>query len=183
MPPHITPEGVNLPNVMTPGAWVILAVVLSGILAGFIYMYTRFRKDQIPWNKLAGFYAAKFFVEPGNESFDAGRLVMCLKKAEELLLANTKWTTYDTAKAFARILVYVKKGNDWVDGQGQKVAGQDPAGRVVVVGADFAALLHEMAHQVEDLVERIVDYKHDRWIVKGIRAAEAEYLEWLKTVP
>jgi hypothetical protein len=182
MPPHITPEGVNLPNVMTPGAWVILAVALSAILAGFIYMYTRFRKDQIPWNKLVGFYAAKFFVKPVNEDFSALRLVAALKKSEELLLKHTKWTPDHLSGSFNRICVYVMDTNAWRDKMGVEVAGQDPSGKIVVVGKDFSALLHEMAHQAEE-AENIYDYAHANWIVKGIRAAEEEYLEWLKTVP
>lgn len=177
------PEGVNLPNVMTPGAWIILAVILSAILAGFIYMYTRFRKDQIPWNTLAGFYSAKFFVEPGNETFSAARLVAALKKSEELLKKHTQWTSEQLQAAFKRVCVFVKKDNSWQDQAGREVAGQDPSGKVVVVGADFAALLHEMAHQTEEVADKIIDYAHSRWIIKGIRAAEAEYLEWLKTVP
>lgn len=179
------PEGVNLPNVMTPGAWVIVAIILSAILAGFIYMLVRVKKDQVPWNRLVGFYSASFFVEAGNTTFSAARLVAALLKAEELLkkYSNTFWSHADFQKSFERMCVYVKKDNAWVDAQGEKVVGQDPSGRVVVVGADYAALLHEMAHQVEEKIDKVVDYTHEHWVTKGIRAAEAEYLEWLKTVP
>lgn len=177
------PEGVNLPNVMTSGAWVILAVILSAILAGFIYMLTKWLKTQVPWNTLNGFYSAKFYVEPGNDTFSAARLSLCLNKSEELLKLHTRWTADQLFAAFRKICVYVKKDNAWVDQWGRKIAGDDPVGKVVAVGADFAALLHEMAHQVEDIVDKMIDAEHVGWVSRGIRAAEAEYIEWLKTVP
>jgi len=178
------PEGVNLPNVMTPGAWALVIGIIAAILSGFGFMFFKYwTKIRVPWNTLGGYYSAKFYIEPGNTTFIAVKLVLALQKAEALLQKHTKWTAVQLKTSFEKICVYVKKDNAWVDYWGRKVAGEDPSGKPVVIGADFAALLHEMAHQAEEKVDKAIDEGHVHWVEKGIRAAEDEYITWLKTVP
>jgi hypothetical protein len=173
------PEGVNLPNVMTPGAWALVIAIIAAILCGFGFMLFKMLKDRIQWKPLAGFYAAKYFAEE-NQSFNTLRLVLALRKAEELFKLHTKWTQGQLSLAFQRMEIYVKKDDTWVCGN-QKIAGLDPSGRVIIVGANLAALLHEMAHQVEEKVDKIVDSDHVGWVSRGIRAADDAFQEWLKT--
>lgn len=174
---HITPEGVNLPNVMTPGAWVILGIVLACVLAGFGYMFYKYwTKIRIPWNGLKGYRQAAVYVEPGNTTYDAARLVAALSEAERLLKQYSPFTAAQFDAAFQNICVYVKKEDVW-DG---KIAGLDPSGKVVVVGANLAALLHEMAHQIDEVDDKSVDYAHSTWKTQGFEAADAAFQEWLK---
>lgn len=174
--------GLNEPNIMTPGAWIIISIVGACIIAGGVWMFFKYWTTiRVPWNGLAGYRQAAVYVEPGNTTYNAARLVAALQKSEELLKQYTKYTAEQFEAALQKICVYVKKDDAWKDGSGTKVAGLDPEGTVVVVGANFAALLHEMAHQLEDIAEKFVDYDHKTWASKGFDVADAAFQEWLKT--
>lgn len=173
--------GLNEPNVMTPGAWVILGVVVACILAGCTWLFVQYwTKIRVPWTPLAGYRQAKVFVEPGNTTYSAARLVACLQKSEELLKTATQYTAAQFDTAFQKVCIYVKKDNAWVEGGGQKVAGEEEGG-VVVIGADFAALLHEEGHLLEEFIDKMVDYDHTTWPRKGFAVADEAFQQWLKT--
>jgi len=175
--------GLNEPNIMTPGAWVIIGLVSACVLAGFLWMFfTYWFKVRVPWSSLAGYYSAKFYEEPGNPNFSGARLVAALRKCEELLLKHTKYTAVQLATCFQRIHIFVKKDNAWVDQWGRKVAGEE-GGKVIAVGADLAALLHEEGHLLEEMIDLIVDDNHTTWPAKGFDVADVEYQAWLKMVP
>lgn len=172
------PTGLNMPNVMTPGAWVIVGVVLAAIIAGITVMIVRARKaTYIPWKPLPLYSpSARYFVK-GGAPLDLVFLVAALREAERLLAQHTKWSTTVHA-AFENVRVYVMDTESW-DMNGVKVAGLDPSGRSVVVGPSLAALCHEMAHQCEEKLENLIDYGHTRWGLNGIAAANDEFDTWL----
>jgi len=175
------PEGVNLPNVMTPGAWVIVGVVVSCALAGLIWMIVRVvQTTYIPWKHLPDSpLEAKYYGKDYTPNLT--RPNEALNTAQALLIKNTTWKAVDVANALHGIRVYVMATPAWVDFQAGKVAGLDPAGPAVVVGSDFAALLHECAHQCEDFIDHVIEYDHKNWGAKGIWTADAAYTEWLNT--
>lgn len=173
--------GLNEPNIMTPGAWIIIGIVSACIIAGAVWVFIQYwTKIRVPWNALVGYRSAKVYVEPGNTTYDASKLVKALTESELLLKQYTQYTAAQFDSALQNICVYVKKDNAWVDGGALKVAGEEEGG-VVMIGADFAALLHEEAHLLEEVVDKIVDYDHTTWPAKGFTAADAAFQEWLKT--
>ena len=170
--------GLDAPNVMTPGAWVIVGVVLAAILTGLGFMLYRFLKTRIKWLPLPAYYLNARYSAP--KGFDAVFLVEALKRAETALLNHTKWDAGQLAKAFGEMRVLVQPTDDWVDSRGRKVGGLDPAGPIIVVGVSLPALCHEMAHQAEELVDGVFDFTHANWAPSGIWNASAEYEAWLR---
>jgi hypothetical protein len=180
---QFVPEGVNLPNVMTVGAWVIVGVVVAAALAGVTWMIVRALKDNyVPWQQLPGSpQSALFFGK--DHTPNVVRLHAALTTAQTFLIKYTTWNAVAVVHALQGIRIYVMPTTAWIDGQAGKVAGLDPSGPTVVVGSDFAALLHECAHQCEEVIDHAVDYAHAGWEAKGIRHAEEEYIAWLSRIP
>lgn len=176
---EFVPEGVNLPNKMTLGAWVILAIVVTAILAGVIWMVARLITSRIPWKKLPGNAMNVTYYGEGFEP-NVMLLSMAFTAVCDFLVEHTTWKGPDIVRALMGTNIYVKPTKEWKDGV-QEVAGLDPEGSWVLVGVDFAALLHECAHQVEDVVDHKVDYAHAGWEAKGIYKADAAFSKWLST--
>jgi hypothetical protein len=160
---------------MTPGAWVIVSVVIALVLSGGIYLFTRWLKGRIPWAVFASeFPNARAYSSVG---IDVPRLVACLKKAQECLTAV--WTPEQVSKVVSTIHIYVHPTEAWVDGlSGIKEAGASGGGDVIEVGLSMAALCHELAHACQGQLENVLDNAHGTWEAKGVWKALSAYDVW-----
>lgn len=179
------PEAVEGPNVMTPGAWIIVAIVLAGVIAGVASMIIRYFKNiHIPYKRLEGSaFGVWYFAQSGD--VNTFLLLLSFTKAVELLQQHCGWSELNVLRAFKGVHIYIMSTPSWRDywSSNKNVAGLDPAGDAIVVGSDLAALLHELAHQYQDVVDGFVDYEHLGWMANGIRKAEEEFAKWLSTQP
>jgi hypothetical protein len=171
----------NPPNVMQPGTWVLLGVVVLAALAGVALIIYRVVKAQPKWKPLEGTMDARF-AGKGFEP-DGTFLASCFKQSIVLLLKHcTAWPPLSVARALRDVDIYVMAQPKWVDAWGRTIAGAQE-GRVLVIGNDFAALLHECAHRCEEIIDNERDMDHVTWAADGIRAAENEYHTWLRELP
>lgn len=171
------PEGVNLPNVMTPGAWVIVSLIIAAILAGFTFMLVRFLRDRVWWKPIPGSPLEAAYFGKDHEP-NLVRLNMALTVTVSLLVKHTQWKELDIVKALTGLRVYVQPVLKWQSG-GQTVAGLT-MGNTVMIGSDYAALLHECAHVCDEAIDKVIRYNHTGWDADGIRTAEAEYIKSLE---
>lgn len=172
------PEGVNLPNVMTPGAWIILGVIVTAILAGFTYMLVKYLRSRIPWKPLIGSsFRASYY--GFNHDPDPIRINQCLNTAASFLVQYSTFGEAAILKALQGVKIYVQPTPAWMHA-GEEVAGLTQE-NVIMIGSDYAALLHECAHVCEEAVTGGYSYDHAGWDQKGIRTAESEYDHWYKT--
>lgn len=156
---------------------VVVAGILLVIIGAVVAMLLRWRKiAHIPWQEIPGYpTSARYFVEG---ELSPTFLVDALREAERLLAVHTKWGS-NVVKVFDDVHVYVRDSESWKDLWGRTVAGLDPTGHVIVVGASLAALCHEMAHQAEEKLDRVVDSEHAGWGPKGITTAIDAFDAWM----
>lgn len=86
-----------------------------------------------------------------------------------------------TRPLLADVRIFVMPENEWTDDWGRRVAGLQND-RNIVIGRDFAALCHELAHRHETLVhgpQPVNQKDHAHWAERGYNAAVDEYHAWL----
>jgi hypothetical protein len=162
---------------MHPGTWVLLGVALLAALTGVAFIIYRVVKAQPKWQPLGpmGVRVAGKGFEP-----DGTLVAACFQQSITLLLKHcTAWPPLSVARALGDVDIYVMDTTKWVDSWGRTIAGAQE-GRVLVIGYDLAALLHECAHRCEEVIDNERDMDHSTWKADGIRAAENEYHAWLK---
>lgn len=165
--------GLNIPNVMTPGAWALVSAVLGIVLIGFIYLFVRWWQAQVKWQPL-GFMGVKYFAE--DAMFDKQRLVDAIDKARAFLILNSHWSTAQTDKALTGFKVYVFA--DDVNAGKVGIFGYEKDG-VIGVNRKLTTLCHEMGHMLQEAVGGYVDYYHVKFDTDGITAADKAYGDWL----
>jgi hypothetical protein len=178
---------LDMPNKMYPGTWVVVGLILTAILSGFIYVLVKYLKTRVQWKKLPLYPSASYFGK--NHDPNTVLLVDCLQKSMELLSKHSRhggppnnginWGFSAVQRALRDVRIYVMDTDAWVDEFDRKVAGIQ-AGRNLFVGKDLAAFLHECAHRCEEVIDKERDMEHTGWVGNGIRAAEDEFHLWLK---
>ena len=174
---EFTPTGVDLPNVMTPGAWVIVGIVVAAVLASGAYVLVRFLQARIKWQPFPVAHPLSPMYYGKDHEPDAALLLMAVSTTLSLLVQHTTWRAADIMAALQGLRIYVQPTPSW-DDNGRQVAGLSLDG-AVMVGSDFAALLHECAHVCEERIDRTVRYDHAGWDAAGIRRAENAFAAWL----
>lgn len=165
-------SGLNLPNVMTPGAWALLGIAGTAIIAGIVFMLWRMWSERVKWKSLE-FMGVKYFAE--DVGFSPDFLRQAVDKARAFLILHTRWPTAQTDKALGGFSVYVVADDMYVDAK--KHTGTELDG-VLRVNRKLTTLCHEMAHLLHERVG-IVDYEHARWEPDGFLLAERAYDDWL----
>ncbi|TAL42390.1 MAG: hypothetical protein EPN91_08400 [Salinibacterium sp.] len=173
MPTIERESGLNLPNVMTPGAWVIVAVVLTAIALGVGAMVWQLWSSRVKWQPL-GFMGVQYFAVNGCVS--AERLTAAVDKARAFLILTGKWSTAQTDKALGGFNIYVF---DHETEAGKPGISGSQLGNVVNVNRRLTTLCHEMGHLLQERIEGIVDHNHVRWETDGFVKAERAYSDWL----
>jgi hypothetical protein len=108
------------------------------------------------------------------------------KLKERLLLAlgalSAVWSTTNMYALLDGVHINVMPSTTWSDSfTGRTIAGQSlPSGKTVVVGSDYAALAHELAHVIEAGPGRLGFEDHASWARNGIQAAVDKYEGQLK---
>lgn len=166
-------SGLNLPNVMTPGAWVLLSVALVAVLIGIGFIVYRVWRERIKWVDLH-FRGVQYFAQDGN--FSAGFLTAALNAAVNALIANSKWPPSVVDKALGSFNVYVF-ADDVNAGKPGRAGYQ--SGDILGVNRRLTTLCHEMGHLLQERIEKVVDYEHSTWLPDGFVAAERVYSDWL----
>lgn len=168
------PEGVNLPNVMTPGAWVIVVVVVLAIAAGVSFMVWKLLSSRIRWESL-GYMGVQFFTEDGRIS--APFLIQAVDKARAFIILHTQWPSREVEKALTAFNVYVHA--DDVNAGKVGITGYQN-GSVLGVNRKLTTLCHEMLHLAMERLEGVSDVLHARWQPGGeFDKAERAYSDWL----
>lgn len=166
-------SGLNLPNSMTPGAWVIVAVVIVAIVLGVSLMVWRVWSKRVKWQSL-GFMGVQFYAE--DSAFSADLLRNAIDKARAFLILHTKWSSSEVEKALTGFNVYI-----FADDVNAGAPGRSgyQSGNVLGVNRKLTTLCHEMGHLLHERLEKIVDYDHARWEQDGFVLAERAYSDWL----
>jgi len=162
-----------------PATVIVVVVVALCVVIGIAYIGVRtYRNIHVDWKPLDGYYkGASWF---GNRPIDPAFITEALQHAESFLIARTHFTAENMALLGHTVRVYVMDTTSWVDGIGQKVAGQQ-VDFALIVGPDLAALCHEYAHLCEQVFDKFTDYEHSGWAANGIAAANADFDVWLKS--
>lgn len=160
---------------------LVILIVALGIVGGLVAIGLQVVRGLVPWVSARSPRGRLFFYcfrggPPTAAQVD--RLGWAFDAACEALTECTTWTGEQVRDALVGAKVLVMPVDSWVEG-GQQVSGLDGAGPAVTVGADFAALAHELGHQCEELIERRVNAGHVGWDALGIVKAEAQYAAWL----
>ena len=166
-------SGLNLPNVMTPGAWVPLTIALAAVLIGIGFMIYRIWSERIKWVDLH-FRRVQYFAQ--DDGFSAGFLTAALNAAVNALIVNAKWSPSEVEKALVGFNVYVFADDANAGTVG--IFGYEKDG-VIGVNIKLTTLCHEMGHMLQERLEKIVDYEHSRWLSDGLVGAEKAYSDWL----
>ncbi len=77
------------------------------------------------------------------------------------------------------VRIFVMPENEWTDDWGRRVAGLQNE-RNIVIGRDYAALCHELAHRLEVLMfgpAPVSDVDHEHWAKRGFNAAVEFYAQ------
>ncbi len=91
---------------------------------------------------------------------------------------KTVWGFENVLIALENVRILIREDNDWIDVYGRHIGGA-ASGNLIVIGADFTALCHELAHVCELAIDHTVDDDHFGWSNKGIALADLAYREWL----
>src|SRR3990167_859821 len=166
MPTIQREPGLNLPNVMTPGAWVIVAVVLAAIAVGIGIMLWRVWQQRTRWRSLE-FLCVQYYAQ--DASFSADFLRNAIDKARAFLILNGRWSTAQTDRALVAFNVYVYA--DDVNAGKPGLYGYEKDG-VIGTNRKLTTLCHEMGHLLHERLEKIADYNHERWMPDGFTKAE-----------
>lgn len=156
-------------------AIILLVVMVGGAAAFLIPAYLR---QRIPWKQLPGTPVRYHSLAPLNEP----ALKQAYNDAFVLLRKCTDFTPETLARTASTLHIIVQRVNEWGSPAHEgKVAGI-ASGHVVYIGADFKALLHEVAHVCEYL-EGVIDYDHRTWTKRGINMAQDAYHALLGAPP
>ncbi len=177
MPTIQRETGLNLPNVMTPGAWVIVGVVVLAALIGIGTILWKVWTRRVKWQPLLlGYLGIQYFAV--NNCVPADRLRMAVDKARAYLILNSKWPTSQVERALGGFNIYVFD-DDVNAGKVGRFGYQ--SGNIIGVNRKLTTLCHEMGHLLHERVENIADYYHTRWDADGFTAAEKAYDDWLSS--
>ena len=166
-------SGLNLPNVMTPGAWVLLSVALVAVLIGVGFILYRVWSKRVKWVDL-NFRGVQYFAQ--DSEFSADFLAKAFTVAVNALVANARWPASVVERALLQFKVYV-----FADDVNAGVPGRSgyQSGNILGVNRKLTTLCHEMGHLLHERIEKIVDYDHTRWMSDGFERAERVYSDWL----
>jgi len=157
---------------------VVVLIVLTLIVGGLASIGIRWLLAQPKMTPLVG-YPKVTFHGYGHE-VDAHRLEAAFARA--LISLDYRVATVVRARVLlADVRIFVMPENEWTDDWGRRVAGLQND-RNIVVGRDFAALCHELAHRHETLVhgpQPVNQKDHAHWAERGYNAAVDEYHAWL----
>jgi hypothetical protein len=170
--------GLDMPNKMYPGTWVVVGLIIAIIVGAIGFMVYRWAKSSyVPWQPIYGYYpGSKWFSKL--QGTDQKLIAEALQAAESCLIERTKWSAANLALVGHHVRVYVMDSEKWVDLWGRKVAGLQIE-HTLVVGPSLAALCHEMAHLCEAVLDKEQDNAHATWAADGIAAAVDDFDVWL----
>jgi hypothetical protein len=163
---------------MEPIEAILIASIGGGILIALATIIVVFwRKTHISWKPFSGrpgmFYC---FEKTGSSE----KLSIAVSVAVDSLVIYTKWSRADIERAIADLHIHVKGSEHWMEDTGDargsfKTAGlqQDDGVRV---GPSLAALCHEIAHRVGQVIDGNQYVNHEGWAGMGIYAAIEDYL-------
>jgi hypothetical protein len=163
--------------------FVIIAAVTSFIVlclavVGVYWWHSKAREDQR--RVVTVFYMGIPFRFTYWHGLDENKLKECLLLAIGAL--NAVWSTTNMYALLDGVHVNVMTSPTWSDPfTGRTIAGQSlPSSKTVVVGSDYAALAHELAHVIEAGPGRLGFEDHASWASSGIQAAVDKYEGQLK---
>jgi len=165
--------GLNMPNVMTPGAWAIVIVLLAAIVTGIAVMTWRLFSDRVKWQPL-GFMGVQFFAEGNGPS--APFLIQAVDKARAFIILHGKWPAREAEKALTAFNIYVHADDVYAGRVG--IAGYQN-GSVLGVNRKLTTLCHEMLHLAMERIDGEVDLNHVRWQGEDFVRAERAFSDWL----
>jgi hypothetical protein len=153
-------------------ALIILAVLV--VIALTVTIARRLRR-QIPF-QLPGLYEGTTYA--GSTEVDPRFIAECLKKAEEVLLKHSPWSSSQLRLVISSITVLVVDHEAWIDQH-----GTDQLHRLkhenVIVNSKLEGLCHELAHRCQWRLDTLYDDNHLTWSISGIWNAVYEYEAWL----
>jgi hypothetical protein len=153
------------------------AILVTLAIIAIVY----WRKTHIPWRPLPGKLGMFYCFEGKGDPVAVSKAVDASIQA---LVDNTKWTRADINKAITDLHVHVKKTEQWMENTGDARGAFLTSGLQmdsgVRVGPSLAALCHEIAHRVDQVINHNVNYTHTGWDTNGVFAAVEEYLKAIK---
>lgn len=165
--------GLNAPNVMTPGAWVLVLLVLAAGLVGIGVMIWKVWSDRVKWTPL-GFLGIQYAsMDP---TMEPRRLADAVSAAIAALMENTKWPGALVSSTLQNFKVYVYA--DPVNAGAVGVTGYEEDG-VIGLNRRLTTLCHELGHMLQERIDRVVDLNHTNFGADGILKAERVYSDWL----
>lgn len=155
---------------------ILIASIGGGILIALAVIFvTKWRQTHINWKPLPGKPGMFYCFE---KSGSPERLSTAVAIAVDALVTYTKWSKADIEKAIADLHIHVKGSEHWTEDVGTglfKTAGlqQDNGVRV---GPSLAALCHEIAHRVGQVIDKNQMADHLGWAALGIYSAIEDFL-------
>lgn len=160
------------------GALVVAGVVVLLASLGVVFGIV------LPWLKAQPVFRALPLLPSVKASgvVNDALLASAITRAVDELVAHGAWRRHEVEATVLRgIRVTVRPEVRWQDAHGQWVAGLCIVeSRDLIVGTDFAALCHELAHLVQWDVEGREEYGHETWTLRGVTQAVDAWQAWLK---
>ena len=162
-------------NFQVPSWLVTVAALLAvaAVITLALYFWRRFEASRTPWQQLVVVGVQNVYWY-GHPDVNIRLLAVAIHEAAAALAHRSVWADRVYA-ALDGVHVRIVSTDTWGDNWGRKVAGLDPPGAEVLVGRNLAALCHELAHQCEFVLNRVIDDAHAGWEAKGVFAAIDEY--------
>jgi len=162
---------------MTPIEIILLASIGGGILLALAtVIVVKWRQTHIAWKPLPGRPGMFYCFE---KSGSPEQLSTAVSVAVDSLVTYTKWSKADIERAIADLHIHVKGSEHWMEDVGDargtfKTAGlQMDSG--VRVGPSLAALCHEIAHRIGQVIDGNQYMNHENWAAKGIYSAIEDF--------
>lgn len=165
--------GLNLPNVMTPGSWVVVIIVTVVVVAGIGFMLYRVWDSRVRWTPL-GFASIQYFAE--DQGFEPKKLYEAVNFAIGCLISDSKWPESITVTMLQSFKVYVHADDKYA---GKPGTSGYQNGDVIGVNRKLTTICHELGHLLQERIDHITDYEHARWGSDGFVKAEGAYSAWL----
>lgn len=153
---------------------VIVAVIIVAALATILIRWVFAQPKMSP---LPGYPGVTYHAY--QHEVDVDHLQAAFRYALIALSRHSKG--FPPQPMLADVRIFVMPENEWTDDWGRRVAGlQNDVN--IVVGRDFAALAHELAHRVEVLMYGSPpgEPDHAHWAERGYNAAIEDYHAWLR---
>lgn len=160
---------------MQPVEIILIGILGGGILTALATIFVvKWRQTHIAWKPLPSRSGVWYCFE---STGSVQKLTEAIDLAVEALAEHSPWTRVQIEYAIDDLHIHVKAAEHWAEDTGQgpfQTAGLQ-MDNGVRVGCSFAALCHEIAHRVEQVVDHRIDFTHAGWTANGIFAAIEAY--------